>query len=156
MNNITICLWNWADYNEGVASWKWFTLPADTEDMQEWIDHTIDDGKEEIFICDSEHRFIEESTSIEGLIELSFTAYDEILELATYEPVYGIDMLDEMLEGYSPTEIIDMLHYGHYSPLDDFFCFDGYGNIETLSDSEYDHRLTQSFNEGAREFLNDY
>ena len=156
MNNIKICLWNWADYNEGIASWEWFTLPADTENMYEWIESLNKQGKEEIFICDSEHSFISESTSIEALIELSNSEYHEILELSSYEPTYEIDMLDEMLEGYTPSEIINMIHFGEYSPLDDYFMFDGYGNIITLSDTEYDKQLEEAFNEGALEFLRNY
>ena len=156
MNNINICLWNWEDYNNAIDNWKWFTLPGDTESMYEWIENMNDDGKEEIFICDSEHSFISESTNIEALIELSNCDRDEIIELASYEPAYEIDMLDEILEGYTPTEIINMIHFGEYNPLDDYFIFDGYNNIKTMSDIECDNQLEKAFNEGALEFLFNY
>lgn len=156
MNNIKICLWNWADYNNGVASWEWFTLPEDAETMYEWIKTMNNDGKEEIFICDSEHSFISESTSIVALIELSNTEYDEIIELASYEPAYDIEMLDEMLQYHTPSEIIRMIHFGDYSPLDDYFMFNGYANIETMTETEYERYREDAFNEGASEFLRNY
>lgn len=156
MNNINICLWNWADYNEGIESWKWFALPEDTESMYEWIEILNNEGKEEVFICDSDHTFISESTSIEGLIELSYCDYDEIIELASYEPAYDIEMLDEILQYHSPSEIIRMIHFGNYSPLDDYFTFNGYANIETMSDIEYERYQEDAFNEGALEFLRNF
>ena len=154
--NINICLWNWKDYNDGIDNWKWFALPEDTENMYEWIEILNNEGKEEVFICDSENSFITESTSIEGLIALSYCDYDEITELASYEPAFQIEMLDEMLEGYSPTKIINMIHFGNYSPLDDYFMFDGNYNIKTLSNYEYDEHMEDAFNEGAEEFLRNY
>lgn len=156
MIEIKICLWNWASYNDGVSDWEWFTLPQDEEKMQAWIKDLYTKGKEEFFICDSEHNFIEESTSIKALIDLSNHDFEEIIELAYYEPAYSMDDFDEIMSGYTPMEIANMIHFGAYSPMDDYFTFDGYGNIETLSDIEYEDQQEDAFNEGAEEFLRNF
>lgn len=156
MIEIKICLWNWADYNDGIGNWKWFTLPEDIEEMQEWIKNMNNKGKEEFFICDSEHEFIGENTSIKALIELSNHDFDEILELTSYEPAYSMDEFDGIMSGYTPIEIANMIHFGTYSPMDDYFTFDGYANIKTMSDIEYEDCQEEAFNEGAEEFLRNF
>ena len=156
MIEIKLCLWNWADYNEGVASWEWFTLPQDIEEMNEWISTKISEGREEVFVCDSEHDFISESTSIAALVALSEEDESYISELSCYDSVYNMDDFDEILNGYTPIEIANMVRFGTYNPMHDYFTFDGYGNIETMSDIEYEDYQEEAFNEGAEEFLRSF
>ena len=55
-----------------------------------------------------------------------------------YLEVCNMEDLDECLEGYEPSEIINMIFYGDgtFSPNCDYFRFNGYGNLESLD--EYD------------------
>ena len=55
-----------------------------------------------------------------------------------YLEVCNMEDLDECLEGYEPSEIINMIFYGDgtFNPNCDYFKFDAYGNLESLD--EYD------------------
>ena len=46
---------------------------------------------------------------------------------------YSMEELDDILDGFSPTQIANMIHYGEFSPVDSYVRFDGYGNLESLS-----------------------
>ena len=50
----------------------------------------------------------------------------------------AIDMeeLDLYLEGLTPTEIANRMFFGYFNPNEDYFRFNAYGNLESLS--EYD------------------
>lgn len=51
---------------------------------------------------------------------------DEIIEM---------DRFDEVMDGSNPSEIARSIFYGGgFNPNDDYFHFDGYGNLESLSD----------------------
>ena len=50
--------------------------------------------------------------------------------------VHDMEEFDWIAEGYSPSEIANMIHYGNFSPVDPVFRFDGYGNLESLSSWE--------------------
>ena len=56
-------------------------------------------------------------------------AYDGSFEEAIY---YDMDLFDEFMDGYTPSEIARMIHFGEFNPNDDYFRFDGYGNLESL------------------------
>ena len=55
-----------------------------------------------------------------------------------YLEVCNMEDLDECLEGYESSEIINMIFYGDgtFSPNCDYFRFNAYGNLESLD--EYD------------------
>lgn len=36
---------------------------------------------------------------------------------------------DEICNAYSPSELASMMFYGRFNPNDDYFTFDGYGNL---------------------------
>lgn len=55
--------------------------------------------------------------------------YDGSFEESTY---YDMDSFDEFMSNYTPSEIARMIHYGEFNPNDDYFRFDGYGNLESL------------------------
>ena len=45
--------------------------------------------------------------------------------------IYCMDELDEILDGKTPTQILMMMHFGNFNPMDEYFRFDGYGNLES-------------------------
>lgn len=49
--------------------------------------------------------------------------------------------LEEMLQGYSAMEIVRMVSCGDFHYCDDYYRFDGYGNIETLTDTEIESEM---------------
>ena len=62
--------------------------------------------------------------------------YNEYLSEQGYDGYFQFDELDELLQGYSPVEIIRMWNFGdsNNSFIDDWFTFNGYGNIKTCSE----------------------
>lgn len=55
-------------------------------------------------------------------------AYDGCFEEATY---YDMDEFDEFMSNYTPMEIAQMIYFGEFNPNDDYFRFNGYGNLES-------------------------
>lgn len=45
--------------------------------------------------------------------------------------IYTMDELDDMLDSKTPTQILMMMHFGNFNPMDEYFRFDGYGNLES-------------------------
>lgn len=48
--------------------------------------------------------------------------------------IYSFDEIDDVLSEMQPFEIIRMTHFGSISWNDDYFRFNGYGNIESVND----------------------
>ena len=61
---------------------------------------------------------------------------NEYLEDNNYmdDYIYSFDEIDDVLSGMQPFEIIRMAYFGSISWNDDYFRFNGYGNIETVND----------------------
>lgn len=59
----------------------------------------------------------------------SMAAYDGSFEESTF---YDMESFDEFMSNYTPSEIAMMIHFGEFNPNDDYFRFDGYGNLESL------------------------
>ena len=57
-------------------------------------------------------------------------AYDGCFEESTY---YDMDEFDEFLDGRTPLEIARMIFFGNFNPNDDYFRFNGYGNLESAN-----------------------
>lgn len=47
--------------------------------------------------------------------------------------IYYMDSFDDFFCGKSPLEIAEMLYRSNFSPNEDYFSFDGYGNIYSFS-----------------------
>ena len=62
--------------------------------------------------------------------------YNEYLSENNHDGYYSFDELDELLQGVDPIEIIRMWHFGdsNNSFIDDYFTFNGYGNIKTCTE----------------------
>ena len=93
---------------------------------------------------------------IEGLEELGT---DELLslcrEINSYDgnldqfDIFEMDEFDEMLDGKTPTEIVNSIRYGGFASTDEYFRFNGYGNIESLSYADIEEELDSYLGEIA-------
>ena len=52
---------------------------------------------------------------------------------------------------YEPQDIALMVAYGSYKPYHDFIGFDGYGNIESMTEEEYRQELLEYYEEYSEE-----
>ena len=52
-----------------------------------------------------------------------------------------MDEFDELMSNSKPTELAQMIQYGDFNINDDWFGFDGYGNLVSYSDSELDDEI---------------
>ena len=62
-------------------------------------------------------------------------AYSEYVAEECNDPdnaLYDVDEFDELMTGFNPSDLANMIFYGDYSPSADFFTFDGYGTIESV------------------------
>lgn len=54
--------------------------------------------------------------------------YDGCFEEASY---YDMDSFDEIMSGYTSSEIARMIFFGDFNPNDEYFRFNAYGNLES-------------------------
>lgn len=73
-------------------------------------------------------------------------AYDHIIK---YEESDFWDNFAAM--EYAPQDIANMVVYGSYKPYHDFIGFDGYGNIESMTEEEYRQELLDYYEEYSEE-----
>lgn len=72
------------------------------------------------------------------LYELA-AAYSEYMAEELNDPdnaLYNADEFDDLMAGFTPSALADMILYGDYAPSAEFFTFDGYGNIESVHVSD--------------------
>ena len=72
-----------------------------------------------------------ENLNATELVELlvHMNAYDSCFEDAIY---YDMEEFESSMAGYTAMEIANMIyHGGYFSPNDEYFRFDGYGNLES-------------------------
>ena len=50
--------------------------------------------------------------------------------------LYNMEDFDTIMEGYTPTELAQRIFFGDFNINDDYFYFNGYGNLESIT--EYD------------------
>lgn len=72
-----------------------------------------------------------------------FYKYNEYLSENNYEDyfLYSMDEFNEIMSGTDPWEIARSAFYGDFKPCDDYFRFNGYGNLESLSDYEVEKEI---------------
>lgn len=68
---------------------------------------------------------------------------------------FDMEELDMYLEGYTPTEIAQKCQFGDFNINDEYFRFDGYENLESCNDYDWDRQLDDSRDEIA-EYLLDF
>lgn len=49
------------------------------------------------------------------------------------DEIFPMDMWEEIMDGYKSWDIATKVHFGTFNPFDEYFTFDGYGNIKTIS-----------------------
>lgn len=52
---------------------------------------------------------------------------------------YEMEDFNLFMEGHTPEYIANRIYFGNFDPTDDYFRFNGYGNIETISKWELKH-----------------
>lgn len=95
--------------------------------------------------------FIDEELEIDGDNMLS--DYNEYLSEKNYydDCIYSMNDFDEIMSGYEPWEIARSCFYGDFKPCDDYFRFNGYGNLESLDSWEVEKEIKED-----RDFLRWY
>ena len=75
-----------------------------------------------------------------------------------YLRVYENDeeFFEMFFEGTHPMEIVRMTYYGDYKYMDEYVRFNGYGNLESLSDYQYERELKDNINEIIDELMKNY
>lgn len=50
--------------------------------------------------------------------------------------LYNMEDFDEMMEGYTPTELAQRIFFGDFNINDDYFYFNSYANLESIHEYE--------------------
>ena len=50
--------------------------------------------------------------------------------------LYNMDDFDEIMEGYTPTELAQRIFFGDFNINHDYFYFNGYANLESINEWE--------------------
>ena len=55
--------------------------------------------------------------------------------------LYNMDDFDMVIgEGYTPTELAERIFFGDFNPNDDYFYFNSYANLESITENDmFDH-----------------
>ena len=46
--------------------------------------------------------------------------------------IYDMEEFDEVMNGDEPIKIANKIYYGDFRPNDEYFCFNGYGNLKSF------------------------
>lgn len=68
-----------------------------------------------------------------------------------YGDDYIYDDLEEMLEGFNTMDVVRATYFGHFNFNDDYYRFNGYGNVDSLTDTEIVREMSDN-----RDFLEWY
>lgn len=79
-------------------------------------------------------------TKIENLLTMvqEINAYNGAMENLE---LFDMDMFDEIMNGFEPMEIALKTYFGNFNPNDDYFRFNGYANLESLSAYDLEDEL---------------
>ena len=88
--------------------------------------------------------------------EMTITELQEIIIEANINTNGAFDNIikyeeSDFWDNYEPQDIANMVAYGSYKPYHDFIGFDGYGNIESMTEEEYKQELLYYFEEYSEE-----
>lgn len=70
--------------------------------------------------------------------------------------LYNMEDFDEMMEGYTPTEIAQRIFFGDFNPNNSYFYFNGYGNLESINEDEMESHFSILIDELVDEILYNY
>lgn len=79
--------------------------------------------------------------------------WDGTLEHLNY---IDMDKFDEYLSHLSPTDLANRIYYGDFNPNDDYFSFNGYANLVSWTQWEYEAELTTYKYEIVERFIEVY
>lgn len=65
-------------------------------------------------------------------------AYENVIK-HTQDEFWSMLEIQEL----EPSQVANMVHFGSYNPSHEFIGFDGYGNIETMTEQEYYNELLE-------------
>lgn len=57
--------------------------------------------------------------------------------------IYTMDMFDEIMDGCDPWEIARSAFYGDFRPCDDYFGFNGYGNLVSFDEYMIEKKIME-------------
>lgn len=55
--------------------------------------------------------------------------------------IFEMDMFDDIMNGFEPMDIALKIYFGDFNPNDEYFRFNGYANLESLSDYDLKNEL---------------
>ena len=155
---LRLCVWDWKSYNQGIGNWKWFDFD-ELDEVEDYITELAEKGLEEAFICDYEcsHKLaIGIYTNISSVLNLvnSLDEIEESIEERISErDLFNMDEFEEVFRDYTPTQLATVIHFGEYNPINEYFTFDGYGNIKTLNNYEYRELISDIESDVLSEYL---
>ena len=70
--------------------------------------------------------------------------------------LYDMCDFDEMMEGYTPTELAQRIFFGDFNPNDDYFYFNSYANLESIHEHEMSDHFEMIIDEIVDSMLYNY
>lgn len=88
---------------------------------------------------------------IENLLTMvqEINAYNGSME---HLDLYEMEMFDDIMESFEPMDIALKTYYGGFNPNDEYFRFNGYANLESLSYYDLENELIDYENEIIEEY----
>ena len=83
------------------------------------------------------------------IIEANINTNGSFDNIIKYEESEFWDIFTDM--EYDSKDIANMVAYGSYKPYHEFIGFDGYGNIESMTEEEYRQELLDYYEEYSEE-----
>ena len=70
--------------------------------------------------------------------------------------LYDMDDFDMVMEGYTPTEVVQRTFFGDFNPNGDYFYFNGYANLESIYEWEMEGHFEPILDEIVDSMLYNY
>ena len=70
--------------------------------------------------------------------------------------LYDMDDFDMVMEGCTPTEVVQRTFFGCFNPNDDYFFFNGYANLESIYEWEMEGHFEPIIDEIVDSMLYNY
>ena len=70
--------------------------------------------------------------------------------------LYDMDDFDMVMEGYTPTEVVQRTFFGDFNPNGDYFFFNGYANLESIYEWEMEDHFEMIIDEIIDSMLYNY
>ena len=90
---------------------------------------------------------------IENLLTMvqEINAYNGSME---HLELFEMELFNEIMSGFEPIDIALKTYYGGFNPNDEYFRFNGYANLESLSYYDLEKELIDYENEIIEEYNN--